>query len=86
MTNKGIVTPLTLGCLAFVFLALQQTPAQAADCPPGQTDQLKHYKGTCMDPKQIDPQTGRLREATSVRRGRLTRSKITRELAWTRRK
>jgi hypothetical protein len=64
MTIRSIVTALTFCSLAFTFLALQQTAAQAADCPTGQTDQLEHYKGICMDPAKIDPQTGRLKEAS----------------------
>jgi hypothetical protein len=35
MNNKSIATALTLGFLAFIFLAIQPTPAQAEDCPPG---------------------------------------------------
>src|SRR5262245_46919049 len=75
MTTRRLVTALTFCFLAFTFLAHQQTTAQAADCPPGQTDQLEDYKGICMDPKRIDPQHRRLKEASKCPPGQTDRLK-----------
>jgi hypothetical protein len=37
--------------------------------PPGQTDKLENYAGRCVDPKLIDPETGRLRKASKCAPG-----------------
>jgi hypothetical protein len=39
------------------------------NCPPGQTDKLENYAGRCVDPKLIDPETGRLRKASKCAPG-----------------
>jgi hypothetical protein len=64
MRHNDIAAALWLSLLAGA-LCMGPIGARAeGNCPPGQTDTLKNYKGTCMDPSQIDPQTGRLKEAS----------------------
>jgi hypothetical protein len=45
-------------------LCLSHSALAEGNCPPGQTDKLENYAGRCVDPKLIDPETGRLRKAS----------------------
>ena len=75
MTYKSIAAALALGFLACTLSMLPITAQAEGNCPPGQTDTLKAYKGTCVDPKLIDPETGRLREASNCPPGQTDKLK-----------
>jgi hypothetical protein len=66
MTRNTLVTALGFGVLTFSFLqvCVSESVLAEGNCPPGQTDKLERYAGTCVDPKLIDPETGRLRKAS----------------------
>jgi hypothetical protein len=55
-------------CLSHLALA-------EGNCPPGQTDQTEYYKGKCVDPNILDPQTGRPKKASKCPPGQTDKLK-----------
>jgi hypothetical protein len=61
--------------VAVAIICLSHAALAEGNCPPGQTDKLKGYKGTCMDPKLIDPESGRLKKASACPPGQTDKLK-----------